>query len=438
MVHTVGGVRCSSRAISEAVNPLYQVVAGCSSDQPVQPARLSPLQMEVITPPPKVDLTDYVPTPAGMYHRSCVTELAEGDRLDSRTGIVEHKDGTKLQETRCAYPAYRTHFAGRKSSGRQLLAPDDTNYVEAAEIAATGTQVFRSISAYWTVPASPPVSYTTGEVFYAFPALQNWADSAQDDSSTILQPVLQYAANTWKIESWICGPQSLGRCNHTVPITVSSGDAIYGAVTLSSCGSGECMSTIETDDQTIGSATYATGIDEDSFTLAIGGAMETHNGFSVCGDFPPVGTFLTSIAVTDNGGAVTPHWIKIGGDTTTPPCGLHVDTTSTTASLYSDVGPTVSVSGPMEATEYTLVTVTAHPSGGDSPYSYSWTVNGSSACSNATTCSAYLGASGTFTTFDVTVTDAATVTGSGGKLVNSCPGPGRAPPKGPPPPLCGP
>ena len=66
----------------------------------------------------------------------------------------------------------------------------------------------------------------------------------------------------------------------------------------------------------------------------------------------------------------------------------------------------VDAGGPGTAPEFSPVTVTATVSGGyTSPLTYSWKVNGTPACGNGNMCTASTGAAGTFTVFEVTVTD---------------------------------
>ena len=68
--------------------------------------------------------------------------------------------------------------------------------------------------------------------------------------------------------------------------------------------------------------------------------------------------------------------------------------------------PGVTLSGPSNGCAYCYVTVTASVSGGISPYTYAWTINGGLACANQSSCSGQLGGPDTWTTFTVTVTDA--------------------------------
>jgi hypothetical protein len=80
----------------------------------------------------------------------------------------------------------------------------------------------------------------------------------------------------------------------------------------------------------------------------------------------------------------------------------------------------VAMSGPSSGAAYEWVTVTATVSNYVAPVSYEWTVNQAPACGNLSSCSASLGESGSYTRFDVTVTDAAQDTAYGYLIVFAC------------------
>src|SRR5574341_296974 len=96
----------------------------------------------------------------------------------------------------------------------------------------------------------------------------------------------------------------------------------------------------------------------------------------------------------------------------------------------------VSVDGPSSAPAYSSVTATAIPANYVSPVHYVWTINGTSACGDATTCTGNLGAEGTYTEFAVTATDGTGSQATGSRSIfaeySGCPdcmSPGRAPSK---------
>lgn len=89
---------------------------------------------------------------------------------------------------------------------------------------------------------------------------------------------------------------------------------------------------------------------------------------------------------------------------------------------YGDPPPppvfSVTIDGPGSGQPFDSVTVTAVVSNGAPPFNYEWTVNGSPACGNQSTCGARLGGEGTATSFSVTVTDAQSKTAFDDHVVN--------------------
>src|ERR1700751_4428111 len=51
---------------------------------------------------------DYVITPYGYFHSSCVTHLAKGDEVRQDLKAIQHKNGTNESIHVCAFP----HFKG--------------------------------------------------------------------------------------------------------------------------------------------------------------------------------------------------------------------------------------------------------------------------------------------------------------------------------------
>jgi hypothetical protein len=108
----------------------------------------------------------------------------------------------------------------------------------------------------------------------------------------------------------------------------------------------------------------------------------------------------------NNPSQVSPDWTEVV-ETVDPSCDFDVTSTTSTVDLLHDgsLPLSVAIQGPSTAPQYSWVQVSANVSHANGQVSYSWTVNGSSACSNNSTCSAQLGSSGSYTTFAVTVTD---------------------------------
>ncbi len=216
------------------------------------------------------DDSDYVTTPAGLYHRSCVHEIEDGARA-GRNGRVTRKNGTTYQLPNCLHPVRHIRHGTERSS------PANNGWIEDAYFPLAAGNQYRQQTANWVVPANPVGSYswTTGgpPVFFTFPGLQS--------SAFIIQPVIQYgyngdfgSASAWVMASWHCdtGPG----CTHSAPIGITAGDAMAGSVVASDCANGDCTWTITTRDVTTGQRTILAVADTENYSFAAGGAVEVY------------------------------------------------------------------------------------------------------------------------------------------------------------------
>lgn len=361
--------------------------------------------------------TDLVATPSGWYHRDCVFAVPNGSHVDIHH-LVRRPDGSTFQVPLCEHPGrvQRGVSAELNPSGGPNAWVEWTSY-------DPGT-VWGEIDAAWHVPQSPTASYgvvnDTPQVFYAFPGIQSNLLS----TATILQPVLTYGTapgyggNFWTATSWACGPM----CGHSSTIlNVTPRDSMVGSVTASNCVNGTCTWTIVTRDVTTGGVSTWAIDDTSGYHYAVGGSME-QKGLTTCSEFPPAGVFFTGITLKDQTGhTTTPTWFNNPADGFSPSCAFNVTSTSTTASLVDDNGPTLILGGPTTGKPFTLVTVTATASSGVPPYTYSWRiVGGTGSCGNQSTCTVRLGAGGTFTNVFGTVTDSKNLQAAAEWTVNSC------------------
>jgi hypothetical protein len=261
---------------------------------------------------------DYVVTPAGSIHRSCVHELPSGATVDE-AGHVTLPDGSTYQLPPCQYPKRpdTVHSAAQ--------FPVDNNWVETAIQSAGGGGLWRELTATWRVPGTPGQSYTSSQqVFYTFPGLQS--------STRILQPVLQYTSSGWQLASWSCDTGT--NCPHSSFIAARPNDLIFGSVLRNSCNAaGTCSWTINTLNQTTGQSTSLNWSDAAPFTLGVAGAIEVY-GLDKCQEFPAGSSVVFSqISLFDqNMTQVSPTWIN-EVFSQNPNCNFSTSSTSTTATL---------------------------------------------------------------------------------------------------------
>jgi hypothetical protein len=233
---------------------------------------------------------DYVITPFGYFHPSCVNHLAKGDVLRQDQEAIQRANGTleKIQE--CAYPHYKPDGEVVTGDERDFNPPFiGHSWVES--VSATTTTAYGALAASWIVPPAPLDN--DGQTLFFFPGLVD-----NNDVVTILQPVLGWNADfdsAWGIASWNCCVN--GQLNESTPLPVSSGDQITGTITNlcqaphtnEHCQSWEVITTDITssilegtpnDTQLLGTSSYG-----QTFNWAFGGALEVYN-VAQCGDYP--------------------------------------------------------------------------------------------------------------------------------------------------------
>ena len=235
----------------------------------------------------------YVITPNGLHHKSCVRQIAPGERIDAG-GAVIHVNGQREQLPPCKYPRLSLH------TGKELdsVSPTVNGWVEYASWVSPSP--LGSLFSQFVVP-TPPTN--NGGTIFFFPG------SEPSDGSTILQPVLQYGpsagggGNYWAAASWFCCPA--GWQHYSPLINVNTGDTIIGTMG-SSCSGSSCNWSVTTIDMnTSKSTTLSSSNVTTPFTWNVGGVLEAYN-VNTCNQFPASGTigFITVLSNQSGGGFV--------------------------------------------------------------------------------------------------------------------------------------
>ncbi|HEY5086101.1 MAG TPA: hypothetical protein VII66_01970 [Gemmatimonadaceae bacterium] len=332
----------------------------------------------VVTPAvTSIDTTEYVLTPNGYYHRSCVYEVPEGAKL--KRGIITHRDGTSYAVPTCLHPgplgggAPGLRLGG---GGNGLPVPSTHGWVTYGYNFTASGQTIRHVGARWIVPQIP-ASYGGGTNFL-FPGAQN--------SNTIVQPVLQYGPSSagggqyWTVTGWMCGPT----CAHGILQQVNVGDVLGGTVDASNCFGGGCDWAITVYDSTLShSTTLVEGAGslgsetDDNYNFAVGGALEIWN-LSVCNHLTGGKHLFSQISFKDNNGSTfAPTWLA-GRDTAVVPKSRGYGATSSGSSNLTVLDSlasvlTASIAGPssvMNGDSGTWDAGVGLP--GTPPYTYSW------------------------------------------------------------------
>lgn len=234
-------------------------------------------------PRPATVPQDFVITPFGYYHPSCVNHLAKGEVLRQDIKAIEHANGTTTNIEQCAYPHYRAD--GEKVVGDER-APQTPNishaWIEYASITTTGA--YGQIYGEWDVPPSP--STNDGQTVYLFNGLEDI-----NDVVTIIQPVLGWNsdyAGAWSIAAWNCCVN--GNVNEATPAHANPGDHLEGYVFMNcAAGTRVCSSwdIVIVDAQ---NGSFSELLDTSNygqkFNWAFGGVLEVYN-IAQCSDYPP-------------------------------------------------------------------------------------------------------------------------------------------------------
>ena len=285
---------------------------------------------------------DYVITPFGYLHPSCVRQLNPGETLLA-DGRLRYADGTEQEiAEHCGYPRY-SPSGQRVSSESAGVNPQEISWswIEAGQVVTSTT--FNAITATWTVPATPTTN--DGQTLFFFPSLTHHHLTPPNEEP-IIQPVLGYqdgqsGVGPWNIASWNCCPG--GMTWNSQPVTVSPGDQILGTV-QSACGNPTIQAcskwNIITKDVTTNESTTLHVVYPSiyEFPWAQSGVLEVYN-IAQCTDFPPDGSItFSNVALFDNlfRRIQNPGWASqlfVTQGQTTPWCNYGVSVTDTTATL---------------------------------------------------------------------------------------------------------
>jgi hypothetical protein len=199
---------------------LLAALGGCQAGAPINVEAESVRVHAVVakgTVKPAGVPADFVATPVGFFHPSCLIHVDAKQPLGARAASA------------CAYPHYDV-------TGKAILpslAPQNvTNDIEGWSLADNSSYMpgVSKLSARWTVPPTPAQS---GQVLFFFPGTQSLDGKS---GGTILQPVLAYENSQWFVQSWNCC-EGGGNAEFGDAVNVAPGDTIVGTNTGSNCNS---------------------------------------------------------------------------------------------------------------------------------------------------------------------------------------------------------
>src|SRR6185437_13403326 len=291
---------------------------------------------------------DYVITPFGYFHPSCVVQLNKGEHL-SKQLVLRRRDGSETQIPACKYPHFgpagtppaKTEPSNEGSVNQSQPVPPPTishSWIESS-YTTTNSSYGEEVST-WTVPPTPLEQ--DGEVIYFFPGLEDINDSA----TSILQPVLgSYDGGQWNIASWNCCIS--GVADESTPVNVAVGDKIVGTTEMTcATGTTNCATwNVITEDQTTGQSTELpdTPADGQIFNWGFGGVLEVYY-VDQCLDYPPnasltMTSLLYGTSMNQIASPTWTDWMTVPADAV-PQCNYGVTATATQTTLtYGTTGP---------------------------------------------------------------------------------------------------
>jgi hypothetical protein len=284
---------------------------------------------------------EFIITPFGYFHPSCVLQLNKGESVDD-SGLLHRTDGTTKQVGPCLYPHFRTsgelfshpRTAGNADAGNgtnqsvqgsqtQKAAPGwiGHSWMETSNVITSSS--YGQLISTWTVPPAPLIN--DGQTVYLFPGFQ---DATADNTGvySIVQPVIGYLSNgAWYMSSWNCCPA--GTANYNGEVGINPGDTIVGTVAMTcAAGTANCTTwNVITEDQTTNQSTSLTGTPSDgqTFNWAFGATLEVYD-IQQCLDYPPnasmsMNTVLYDVNLNPISAPQWSPWIIAGPDSGVQP-----------------------------------------------------------------------------------------------------------------------
>jgi hypothetical protein len=272
---------------------------------------------------------DFVPTPGGYLHPSCIIAVGKGEQVreDGQVGLAQ---GAVRSVAPCPYAAYSRDGQLLAHPGARAELQTVDGWVAELYNLTSGPATF--LQTQWTVPPAP--LNQGSQIVYFFPGLQ----PTTANPSFILQPVLGWAAGKWTIASWSYGA---GNAFHSDPIDVNPGETILGTVQGGQCNEfGVCSNwNVITNRQNNGVTVLTTSTRAGQvLDMIFPAVLEAYN-INTCSQYPPSNKIdFTNITVEGRSGQeVHPGWIPEFHDVQ-PRCSTGINTSSTKVGITWFVG----------------------------------------------------------------------------------------------------
>jgi hypothetical protein len=174
---------------------------------------------------PEAPPDEYMHTPLGRFHRSCVSEVPDGAEIDER-GRIRGRGAISGQSDRCPYKAFRAK-RNVEAEGRLPTVNGWISRIYAvAPTPPSGHRWFNGMTSTVTVPSNP--TNRNGQLLYFFSSFLPFSNNM------IIQPVLQWGigpaggGTKWGAAAWYVDEGDLVK--HSPLRDVSAGDVLIGQI----------------------------------------------------------------------------------------------------------------------------------------------------------------------------------------------------------------
>jgi hypothetical protein len=183
---------------------------------------------------------DFLETPGGRVHRSCIHEVPDGARVDVSGGVTL-RSGETLRFASCRFAvrdARRAHALADATQPKESASFLTNGWFEYdagfSPTNAWGFNWVNRLDAFWRVPPAP--QQFSNQIVYLFPGIE------PASGFSIIQPVLQWGVtpagggNFWGMAAWYVAND--GTVLHSPLLRVSVGDTMEGHLVARDCTTG--------------------------------------------------------------------------------------------------------------------------------------------------------------------------------------------------------
>jgi hypothetical protein len=166
---------------------------------------------------------EYVKTPVGRFHRSCVSEVPDGAEIDAR-GNVSLRGATVGRSDRCKYKSFRSQRGLETDQQLPTVEGWVSRIYATAPHPPSGHRWYNGMTSTVTVPGNP--LNRNGQLVYLFTSFLPFSNNM------IIQPVLQWGigpaggGTKWTAAAWYVDDDDLVR--HSPLRDITAGDVMTG------------------------------------------------------------------------------------------------------------------------------------------------------------------------------------------------------------------